>query len=151
VRGLDRVTILEAVLPALREVRDGSESVPEAETATARIVARTPAVVAGLPVAAEAFARVGVRLRERCADGDAVGAGEAVAVVGGPLRAITAAGGVALRFLERLSTLATAAAAGRDPGPAGPLEAYAVEVGRTLFGAPPMQENRVRFSLETEG
>lgn len=112
----DREVVVAAVMAALREDLGDegdvtSEAViPEEETARAEIVARSAGVLAGLPVAAEVFRRVGARLRAGRRDGDRVGPGDAVAEVGGALRAILAAERTALNFLGRLSGVATQAA-----------------------------------------
>jgi nicotinate-nucleotide pyrophosphorylase (carboxylating) len=150
VRDLDRTAVLEALLPALRRIGGGPEDIPEERTARASVIASGHGILAGLGVAAEAFGRVGVRLRPLAEDGERVERGDRVAEVGGPLRAILAVERVALGFLGRLSSLATAAAAGRRPATEGPLETYAVEVGRTLSRPPTVVDNAVSFSLETE-
>jgi nicotinate-nucleotide pyrophosphorylase (carboxylating) len=150
VTDLDRRAILEAVLPALREVGAGPEDIPEERTARAWVVAGGPGVLAGLGVAAEAFARAGVRLRPLVEEGARIDLGRRVAEVGGPLRAILAVEAVALGFLGRLSSVATAVAAGGPPEADGPLEAYAAKVGRAASTSPGLVDNAVTFSLETE-
>lgn len=75
-------------------------------------VARKPGVVAGLDVAAAAFALLDDRVRmtvER-PDGAQVEAGDSIAVVEGPARAILTGERTALNFLCRLSGIATATA-----------------------------------------
>jgi nicotinate-nucleotide pyrophosphorylase (carboxylating) len=75
-------------------------------------VARKPGVVAGLDVAAAAFALLDDRVRmtvER-PDGAHLEAGDAIAVVDGPARAILTGERTALNFLGRLSGIATATA-----------------------------------------
>lgn len=77
--------------------------------ATARLVARRAGVVAGLGVAAQAFALVdpAVTVALRPADGDAVADGAVLAEVVGPARGILAAERVALNVLGRLCGIAT--------------------------------------------
>jgi nicotinate-nucleotide pyrophosphorylase (carboxylating) len=73
------------------------------------IVARKPGTLAGLPLAACAFAEIGpgVRFTGLKHDGDRLKAGDAIARVQGPARAILAAERVALNFLCHLSGIAT--------------------------------------------
>ncbi|HLG61535.1 MAG TPA: carboxylating nicotinate-nucleotide diphosphorylase [Ktedonosporobacter sp.] len=84
-------------------------TVPEDQWADGVIVARPAGVIAGLPVAAETFRaldeRVSVNLLVQ--DGASVQAGEALAQLNGPARAILSAERVALNFLGRLSGIAT--------------------------------------------
>ena len=77
--------------------------------ATAAFVARSPGVVAGLPVAAMVCRAVDPALvfAEVVADCSAVERGTRIATVSGPLRSILAAERVALNFLQRLSGVAT--------------------------------------------
>lgn len=76
----------------------------------ARVVARGPGRIAGLPAALSAFrlldAEIEVELRS--ADGEDAAAGESLAVVRGPLRPILSAERTALNLLGRLSGVATA-------------------------------------------
>jgi nicotinate-nucleotide pyrophosphorylase (carboxylating) len=68
--------------------------------------------VAGLDLAALAFKLIdpAIVLTERRADGESVAVGDVVAVVSGPVRGILTAERVALKFLSRLSGIATATA-----------------------------------------
>jgi nicotinate-nucleotide pyrophosphorylase (carboxylating) len=90
-----------------------TDGVVEADSqARAAFVARKPGVVAGLDVAAAAFALLDDRVRmtvER-PDGAHLEAGDAIAVVDGPARAILTGERTALNFLGRLSGIATATA-----------------------------------------
>lgn len=111
-------TVREAVRRALAEDAAGDDvttrwSVPAGLVATGTIRAKEPGVVAGLPVAAEAFAQVDPALRVSVplADGDRVAPGDALLAVHGPVRAILTAERTALNFLQRMSGIATAAAA----------------------------------------
>ncbi|MFH1331129.1 MAG: carboxylating nicotinate-nucleotide diphosphorylase [Actinomycetota bacterium] len=120
--------------------------VPAEATATARLVARCEGRVAGLEIACRAFTMLDLRVHVdfRAADGDDVAAGDTLALVSGPARAILSAERVALNLLGRLCGIATqtrrvvAAVAGTGarvactrkttPGLRA-LEKYAVRVG----------------------
>jgi nicotinate-nucleotide pyrophosphorylase (carboxylating) len=83
-------------------------TIPATQTGTAEIVARADGVVAGLPVAAEVFAAVGVvDFVPRVADGDRVVRGDVLAEVSGPTRALLTAERTALNLLCRMSGVAT--------------------------------------------
>lgn len=117
--GLDPVAVQVVVMALLGDdlaegEPPGSAGVPEARTALAALVCRSPGTVAGLPVAGEAFRRLGARLRPLVEEGRSVAAGTRVAEVGGPLRAVLAARRTALFLLERLSAVASGT---RDPSP----------------------------------
>lgn len=73
----------------------------------ALIELRQPAVIAGLEVAREVFARCDVDCRLRASDGADLGPGERLAEIEGPARGILAAERVALNFLQRLSGIAS--------------------------------------------
>lgn len=99
---------------ALREdIRGGDITtqyfVGESEQASARVLAKERAIVAGTEVAAEVFRRVDPNLRVEIvqADGAAVAGGATVLEVRGPARSILTAERVALNFLQRLSGIAT--------------------------------------------
>jgi nicotinate-nucleotide pyrophosphorylase (carboxylating) len=97
--------------------------VPEGQQASARIIAKERAVIAGTEVAAEVFRRVDASLQIEISrtDGTAVDGGEMVMEVKGAARSILTAERVALNFLQQLSGVATStrqfveAAAGRGP------------------------------------
>jgi len=74
-----------------------------------RIIAKARGVIAGLPVAEAVFCRVDPELQfvTHVSEGQAVEAGEVVAVVTGPGRSLLAAERTALNFLQRLSGIAT--------------------------------------------
>jgi len=82
---------------------------PASATAIARLVPRVPGVFSGGAVFAEAFARVDPRVEVAVAvqDGAAFDAGDTLAVVRGPARAILTAERVALNFVQRMSGIAT--------------------------------------------
>ena len=80
--------------------------------ARATLVAREPGVIAGIPIALEAFRvldqKVSIRVDHE--DGFEVGPGTAVLFVSGHARALLSAERVALNFLQRLSGIATTTA-----------------------------------------
>jgi nicotinate-nucleotide pyrophosphorylase (carboxylating) len=99
---------------ALREDIGGGDIttisfVPENQQASARIIAREWAIVAGIDVAADVFRRVDASLRPEILRGDGaiVDRGESVLQVRGNARSILTAERVALNFLQRLSGIAT--------------------------------------------
>lgn len=112
--GLDAVSqrlvalALEEDLPAGDATSEAT--VPAGTVATARFVARTEGVVAGLDVAAAALAAVDEELefRRLVDDGAAIAAGDVLAEVSGSARSILAAERTALNLLTHLSGIATA-------------------------------------------
>lgn len=86
--------------------------IPADATATAVIASRAAGVIAGLPLAAAAFAAIdpAVSFRPKLGDGYRVTPGALVAEVSGNARAILTAERVALNFLGHLSGIATATA-----------------------------------------
>jgi nicotinate-nucleotide pyrophosphorylase (carboxylating) len=116
--GLPVDAVRDVVRRALAEDAAGDDvttrwSVPAGLVATGTVRAKEPGVVAGLPVAAEVFAAVGPELKVDLvlADGDRVDAGAAVLAVRGSARSIITAERTALNLLQRMSGIATAAAA----------------------------------------
>ncbi|HZP20454.1 MAG TPA: carboxylating nicotinate-nucleotide diphosphorylase [Bauldia sp.] len=115
---LSPLLVTEAVRNALAEDlgRAGDitslATIPPEATARAAIVARKPGRLAGLPLAEAAFREIDatVRFAARKRDGDALAAGDVVAQVDGPARALLAGERVALNYLCRLSGIATATA-----------------------------------------
>lgn len=87
--------------------------VPLDARANAQIVARQAGTVAGLDVAATAFRLLdeGVYMRVRRPDGNEVEAGEVLAVVEGPARALLTGERTALNFLGRMCGIATTTSA----------------------------------------
>jgi nicotinate-nucleotide pyrophosphorylase (carboxylating) len=83
--------------------------VGETDQASARIIVKERAIVAGADVAAEVFRRVDPVLRIEILqpDGATVAGGAAVIEIRGPARSILTAERVALNFLQRLSGIAT--------------------------------------------
>ncbi|MFW6078943.1 MAG: carboxylating nicotinate-nucleotide diphosphorylase [Gemmatimonadota bacterium] len=125
---------------------------PELE-AEARIVARAAGVVAGLPVAREAFRQVdagagraagaaGVAFESEAADGDRVEPGDVIAYVRGGARPILSAERVALNFLQRLSGIATLTA--RYVEAVGGARARIVDTRKTTPGLRALEKYAVR-------
>ena len=85
-------------------------SIPDGLEAAARIEARAPGILAGVPIAGRVFAAVdpAVAFDAERADGDAVEPGDVVAGIRGPARSVLAAERVALNLLTHLSGIATA-------------------------------------------
>jgi len=84
--------------------------VPREQQATTVLAARQRGVVAGLDLATLAFKLIDqdVEIAVERADGSVVAAGDVVATVSGPARAILTGERTALNFLSRLSGIATA-------------------------------------------
>lgn len=82
-------------------------------TATARLVAREPLVLAGLGICTTVFKRVdaAISVAELAKDGDRLGAGAHAAIYTGPAASLLAAERTALNFVQRLSGIATLARA----------------------------------------
>ncbi|MDP9022769.1 MAG: carboxylating nicotinate-nucleotide diphosphorylase [Actinomycetota bacterium] len=109
-RGLRRV-VVRALAEDLGPLGDltSQACVPPQQHATARIVSRQPGVVAGVAAIREVYAHVDPRVEVEldAADGDAVQAGDPLATVRGPLRAILAGERTALNIVGHLSGIAT--------------------------------------------
>ncbi len=150
--GLDPDLVAGLAAAALAEDLAGGTDVTTAATVSAAargrgdLVARTPGVAAGLPVAEAVFTLASAELdfTELVADGDRVAAGQPVLRVTGPVRPILTAERTALNLLCHLSGVATltrrwadavagTAAAIRDTRKTTPgqraLEKYAVRCG----------------------
>ena len=86
-----------------------SASFAENERGRAVILAKQAGVVAGLPVAEEAFRQLDAKLdwKQRKHDGEKICRGETVAELTGSLRAILTGERTALNFLQRMSGIAT--------------------------------------------
>jgi nicotinate-nucleotide pyrophosphorylase (carboxylating) len=84
-------------------------TVPEDRQAEARIVAKSPGVIAGSEVAAEVFRRVDPSLEVSvdAEDGTAVKPGDVAMTIRGAARSILTAERTALNFMQRLSGVAT--------------------------------------------
>ena len=115
---LPRLLVEEAVRAALIEDlgRAGditsAATLPAGEVARGVIAARRAGVLAGLALAESAFRQLdpAVRFEAATDDGDHLSAGQAVARIEGPARAVLAGERVALNFLGHLSGVATATA-----------------------------------------
>ena len=115
--GLTRELIEQTVDAALAE--DAPEGdvtsaafVPETATATADLVAREPGVFAGSEVFEVAMTRLDTRVvvSNLAADGTRFVAGDVLATVDGPARAVLQSERVALNFVQRMCGIATATA-----------------------------------------
>jgi nicotinate-nucleotide pyrophosphorylase (carboxylating) len=112
---LPRILVAEAVRAALKEDlgRAGDitsmATIPEEARATAVIATRKPGRLAGLALAEAAFAELdpAVTFKALKRDGDALKAGDVVARIAGPARAVLSAERVALNYLCHLSGIAT--------------------------------------------
>ncbi len=101
---------------ALREdIGDGDVTtrctVPAQALLAGRFIAKEAGVVAGLEVARLTFALLdaSVEFTPHCADGECAAAGQVIATVGGPGRALLGGERVALNFLQRMSGIASLA------------------------------------------
>ncbi|AXK46960.1 carboxylating nicotinate-nucleotide diphosphorylase [Brachybacterium saurashtrense] len=88
----------------------GEVLLPAHATAAARLTAREAGVLAGAEVFAAAFrlADPAAQVTARAADGDRFAAGDVLAEVTGPARAVLRAERVALNLVQRMSGIATA-------------------------------------------
>lgn len=116
VAGLDAHYVADLACRTLAEDLGGGvdvtsvATIPADQVDTGELVARGRGVVAGLPVAAAVFEAASggaVRFDARAADGDAVAAGDVLATVTGPTRALLTAERSALNLLCRASGVAT--------------------------------------------
>lgn len=87
----------------------GEVFIPAAASARAELRAREDGVLAGIEVFARAFTLVdqSVTVDLAAADGDAFTAGQVLATVAGPARAVLQAERIALNFCQRMSGIAT--------------------------------------------
>lgn len=83
--------------------------IPESAKVAAKLVAKAPGVIAGLTIAKRTFHLLDrrVRFEATVADGDQIHAGEALAEIEGPARAILTAERTALNFIGRMAGIAT--------------------------------------------
>ena len=150
--GLDPVAVHAAVAAALEEdLPGGGEDVTSSATiaadarGTADFGARETGTVAGLGVAAVAFAYVmgdAVEITDRVADGTRVSRGDVVMRVSGPLRGLLTAERTALNFASHLSGVATATAAWVDA--LDGTRARVLDTRKTLPGLRALQKYAVR-------
>lgn len=116
-RGITRAHIEATVDAALAEdAPDGDVTslafVPETATATADLVAREPGVFAGAEVFEISMTRLDdrVKVTNLAADGSRFKAGDVLATVEGPARAVLRSERVGLNFVQRMCGIATATA-----------------------------------------
>lgn len=112
--GLDEAVVEDIVSRALEEdVGSGDVTtkacVPPGAVGTGRMVAKEAGRVAGLPVAEAVFLRVepSLHIRREASEGQAIGPGDLLLEVEGPLAGQLVAERVALNFVQRLSGIAT--------------------------------------------
>ena len=110
-----------------------------------RIVAKAPGVIAGLAVAESVFCHVdpAISFTAHVQDGQAVVAGELVAVVTGPGQSLLAAERTALNFLQRMSGIATQTR--RLVGAVGTSNATVLDTRKTLPGYRILDKYAVRM------
>ncbi|HEU5315602.1 MAG TPA: nicotinate-nucleotide diphosphorylase (carboxylating), partial [Chloroflexota bacterium] len=115
--GLDHAYVSRIVAVALAEdVGPGDvttlATIPAGARCTADLNSRVAGVVAGLPVAIEAFRQLDpqVEIDQKKQDGDPIAPGTLLLRVRGSARAVLSAERVALNFTQRMSGIATAAA-----------------------------------------
>ncbi|MEU0072852.1 carboxylating nicotinate-nucleotide diphosphorylase [Streptomyces sp. NPDC006332] len=108
----------DAVRRALTEDRAEDDittrwAVPDGTRAHARVVARQDGVIAGTAIPAEVYRQLGsdVVVTEHVQDGDRVHTGQDLLTLAGPAQEIITGERTALNFLQRMSGIATAAAA----------------------------------------
>ena len=106
-----QILVEMALVEDLGEVGDvtATSTIPLEAVGSARFIARTPGVVAGLPVAAmvvEAF-EPDLRFEPVRGDGDRVDRGDVLARVHGSMRSLLSAERTALNFLQRLGGVAS--------------------------------------------
>jgi nicotinate-nucleotide pyrophosphorylase len=138
---LDRVQVMGVVMQALMSDGARPEGDP-AEVGAGVVIADGRFVLAGLPVAREAFGRLGARCRPMADEGSVVDAGTVVAELGGPLAAMRGAAPTAFRLLARLSAVASEL---RPPEAGDPLDGYAAR----LSPGEPVGDDGPSFHLET--
>jgi nicotinate-nucleotide pyrophosphorylase len=139
---LDRITIMPVVMQALLDDDAHPSGDPE-EVGVGRVVARSAGTLAGMPVAKEAFGRMGVRCRASVSEGMPIVDGDQVAELGGPVAAMRGAAPTALRFLSSLSEVASGR---REPEPGDPFGDYALAL--RLSGQDPVGHDGPSFALE---
>jgi len=140
---LDRITIMPVVMQALLD--DGAQPLGDPDAVgMGRIVVGGAGILAGMPVAKEAFGRMGVRCRASMAEGAPIADGDQVAELGGPVAAMRGAAPTALRFLTSLSEVASGR---RDPERGDPFGDYALAL--RLSGQDPVGHDGPSFTLET--
>ncbi len=119
--------------------------VPEDAQGAAAVAARQPGVVAGLPAAQRALAHFDRRLdwRPLAEDGQAVVAGQRLAVVQGPARSLLTAERTMLNVLGRMSGIATLTA--QFVAAAGDFRARIYDTRKTMPGWRRLEKYAVRM------
>ena len=103
--------VVQALVEDLAQPGDitSKATIPPGARGAARLVARSPGVLAGLP-AVELLSRkfeLGAGWQPHCSDGDLLESGSLVGLLAGPMRSLLAIERTALNFLQRLSGIAT--------------------------------------------
>ena len=115
--GLDAAYVRRLVAHALAEDMGPGDvttlaTIPAEARCTAELNSRVDGVVAGLPVAIEAFRQLDpdVEIEQHAQDGDTVRPGDTLLTIRGAARGVLTAERVALNFVQRMSGTATATA-----------------------------------------
>jgi nicotinate-nucleotide pyrophosphorylase (carboxylating) len=118
--------------------------VPETATATAELNAREPGVFAGVDVVAATFAAVSTEIvvDMRVADGDRFEAGDVIAVISGPARAVLRGERIALNLVQRMSGIATQTA--HYVAEVAGTKAHVVDTRKTTPGLRALERHAVR-------
>lgn len=119
-------------------------TIPENARGSARVVARQPGVVAGLPVVDRVACRFGLAawFQPLVQDGDHVERGTIIAEVAGSMRALLMFERTALNFLQRLSGIATLTA--RYVAEVGGTKAVILDTRKTTPGWRALEKYAVR-------
>jgi nicotinate-nucleotide pyrophosphorylase (carboxylating) len=146
---VDAAVVAEVVSRALEEDVGAGDlttkaCVPPGASGLGRMVAKAQGVVAGLPVAEAVFHRVepSLAVRFEAAEGQAVGPGEALMTVEGPLAGQLVAERVALNFVQRLSGVSTLTR--RCVEAAGPHRVTILDTRKTTPGLRALERYAVR-------
>jgi nicotinate-nucleotide pyrophosphorylase (carboxylating) len=112
--------------------------------ASGMLVARSPGVVAGVPLVCEAFRQLDPKadIRVDCPDGSTVGSGSPILALNGHARGLLSAERVALNFLQRLSGVATLTA--RYVNAVRDTRAKILDTRKTTPGWRPLEKYAVR-------
>jgi nicotinate-nucleotide pyrophosphorylase (carboxylating) len=118
--------------------------VPETAKATAELNAREPGVFAGAAVVVATFAAVStdVVVDMKVADGDRFEAGDVIAVISGPARAVLRGERIALNLVQRMSGIATQTA--HYVAEVAGTKAHVVDTRKTTPGLRALERHAVR-------
>jgi nicotinate-nucleotide pyrophosphorylase (carboxylating) len=118
--------------------------VPAGAVATAELNAREPGVFAGAAVVVATFAAVSaeVIVDMRIADGDRFEAGDVIAVISGPARAVLRGERIALNLVQRMSGIATLTA--HFVAEVAGTSAHVVDTRKTTPGLRALERHAVR-------